>query len=725
MDISLPSQWIIEAEPWHWFAIGAPGFFAAWWLYGRGGKGIERKSTGGGLTVAARLLLGLVRWSAFTLLAFLLLEPLIRSIELDKEEPVAVVLIDQSASILARTDGSDEEQDLNRWFQALGSELEAKGLRTEWHGFDQGLNENILESNTPLRWDGAQTNLSAAISELNDRIENRNIAGVVLASDGLINRGVDAEYGTSWPLAPIYTLGLGDTTRHEDRWIVRVNHNQIAYLNNTFPVEAVIQSQGMEGQQGRIRIFQGSKQLAESEWMCQNNSNIKRVEFMLPASVLGTQRFRLEASLGDNEFDSSNNQRNFYVEILESRRVITCIADAPHPDLGAIALALDALDAYSVNTLYLNNGTDANDVLQALNESDVIIAHNLLGQTWQGKPWEEWLSSSEISAWWLATSQSAFNHLRNPNQLGVRMSRSSELSQNFRGRINPSYGIIDYDGEQLENALQSWPPMTGPMESMTWSQAWEPLLFKQLGSLNTQDAFWATQINASGVRTALTVGEGIWNWRMRNYLQNNEHGTFNQLIQRHVQFLAANDQRERFKIQTEPRLSSDLRINFKAEAYDAGWTMSKNATIEVILVNESGGEFIKRMRFDGERYDVDFGRMPGGQYTWNATCAIDRENFTDSGIIVIEDQQIEQSSLPADHGLLTRIAEKNGGSFLGTWRTTSPEQASAQFAQAGIPATVLHEQISLQNGMEWIPILLMALLLLALEWVIRRRTIGY
>jgi hypothetical protein len=172
-------------------------------------------------------------------------------------------------------------------------------------------------------------------------------------------------------------------------------------------------------------------------------------------------------------------------------------------------------------------------------------------------------------------------------------------------------------------------------------------------------------------------------------------------------------------------LSSDLRINFKAEAYDAGWTMSKNATIQVNLVNESGGEFIKRMRFDGERYDVDFGRMPGGQYTWNATCAIDRENFTDSGIIVIEDQQIEQSSLPADHGLLTRIAEKNGGSFLGTWRTTSPELASAQLAQAGIPATVLHEQVSLQNGLEWIPILFMALLLLALEWVIRRRTIGY
>jgi hypothetical protein len=42
MDLYLPSQWIIEAEPWQWLAIGTPGLLAAWWLYGRGGAQIEK-----------------------------------------------------------------------------------------------------------------------------------------------------------------------------------------------------------------------------------------------------------------------------------------------------------------------------------------------------------------------------------------------------------------------------------------------------------------------------------------------------------------------------------------------------------------------------------------------------------------------------------------------------------------------------------------------------------
>jgi hypothetical protein len=44
---------------------------------------------------------------------------------------------------------------------------------------------------------------------------------------------------------------------------------------------------------------------------------------------------------------------------------------------------------------------------------------------------------------------------------------------------------------------------------------------------------------------------------------------------------------------------------------------------------------------------------------------------------------------------------------------------------SGLPATILHEQVALQDGVEWIPILMLALLLLAVEWIIRRRTIGY
>jgi hypothetical protein len=725
MDLSLPSQWIIEAEPWQWLALGTPGFLAAWWLYGRRGDIIERKSTGGGLSIAGRLGLSLIRWLAITLLAFLLLEPLIREIELEKEAPTAVILMDQSSSILARTDSGATEQELNEWFVKLNSELRSMDLQTEWYGFDQGLSDLASPEQDPIRWEGSQTNLSEAIEKLNDRIENRNIAGIILASDGLINRGIDPEYGASWPLTATYTVGLGDTTNHEDRWIERINHNQIAYLNNTFPVEAIIQSQGMEGQKAQVKILQGNEQLAKEEWTCSSDQDLHRVRFMLTATAVGTQSYRIQASIGNNEFDAQNNQRSFYVDVMESRRLVTCIASAPHPDIGAVTMALDALDAYEVRTIYLNGLSDASIVLKALETSDVIIAHNLLGRTWGGKEWESWVSSQNINAWWMATSSTSFNHLRKPNGLGVRLTNTTDVEQNFRARINPSFGIIDYEVGTIGEAMRSWPPMTGPMESLEWSKSWTPLLFKQLGNIETLDAFWATQIKSSGERAALTIGEGLWNWRMRNYLQSESHDTFNQLIQRHVQFLAASNLRERFKIQTESRVSSDSHVSFQAEAYDAGWAMSANAQIEVILQDTAGSEFIKDMRFDGERYRLDFGHMPEGQYTWNAKCSMAQETYRDRGVIVVENIRLEQSSLPANHALLKRISAKNGGTFIGDWQSIDPADASRAFVLSGVPPTILHEQVALQDGVEWIPILILALLLLAIEWVIRRRTVGY
>lgn len=731
MDLTLPSQWIIEAEPWQWLTIGTPGLLASWWLYGRRGSAIERKTTGGGIGIGSRVTLGVLRWVAFTVLSFLLLEPLLRETEIEKEGPVAIVLLDQSSSILGRNNpmknvGQEENAEaLGKWMKELDSELTSTGLETEWYGFDRDLYPLFLNDPDGFKWQGTQTNLSRSIADLNNRIENRNIAGLLIATDGLINRGGNPEYGISWPLAPIHTIGLGDTTRYEDRWIARVNHNQVAYLNNTFPVEAVVYSQGMEGQEGMVRIFKGAEEIGREEWVCDSKQDVHKVKFMLPASEIGTVRYSITASEGEMEFDTENNRRNFYVDILESRRIITCIAAAPHPDLGAISMALDALEAYECQTIYPDGKSTPVQILQALEASDVIIAHNLIGTTWQGRSWSSLIEANNASAWWLATTEQSYDALRAKNDLGVRLTGSPNLNQAFQSRINASYGLIDFDQKKLGSSLSSWPPMNGPFGSLSWTPAWTPLLYKQLGSLETQEAFWSTKKMSSGARYAMTIGEGLWNWRMRNYLRTNSHDTFNELIQRHLQYLASNDNRERFNIQSESRISSDMNIQFTAEAYDASWNMSRNAKIDVVLSNQNQEEFVKTLNYSDGRYILDFGKMPEGQYKWSATCAIDRENFLKSGKLVVEETQLESTSQPANHELLRRISSANGGKFIGDRTNTSPTAAAAALTSTGIPATIRHEQISLQNGLEWWPLLLFALLLLTIEWIVRRRNLGY
>jgi len=45
--------------------------------------------------------------------------------------------------------------------------------------------------------------------------------------------------------------------------------------------------------------------------------------------------------------------------------------------------------------------------------------------------------------------------------------------------------------------------------------------------------------------------------------------------------------------------------------------------------------------------------------------------------------------------------------------------------QEGIPSVILHEQTTLQDAVDWWVWLILCLLLLSIEWVVRRRALGY
>ena len=96
---------MIDAPAWQWALVFGLPILAAWWMYGRG-SGTAKTATGGGMAFGGRIALALLRTTLLTTLAFLLLEPLIRNIHLDREEPMAILLIDESASIGRTSDST-------------------------------------------------------------------------------------------------------------------------------------------------------------------------------------------------------------------------------------------------------------------------------------------------------------------------------------------------------------------------------------------------------------------------------------------------------------------------------------------------------------------------------------------------------------------------------------------------------------------------------------------
>lgn len=719
--MNFPRDWVVDAAWWQWALVVGIAALTAAVLYGRK-TGIARNATGGGLTAIGRLLLGILRFAVLAALGFLLLEPLIRNQTFDEERPLAILLMDESRSITARTDSAAFAETANLWTGQLRDQMETAGLDIESFGFDGSL--RAVSNDEAWNWNGTQTNLDAAIQALGTRIENRNVAGIVLVSDGLVNRGAAPDYGIAWPNTPVWTVGVGDTTVVRDRWIGRVQHNAVAYLGNQFPVEVYVENQGYQGATTRVEIYQKGQSVASAERNVSSNRETQKFSFMLTASQLGMQAFEVRVSTADDEFDKQNNRRVNYIEVRESRRRITCIANAPHPDLGAIQMALAPLEAYELETFILSTLKDGAALTESLTKSDVVIAHNLLGTSFGGLSWPRLLGMNEVPVWWIGASEATTAFLQSENTLGVQLTNTGDLSQTHRCRLNPNFSMLSFP-QNTEEALRSYPPLLGPFEQANWTPAWSPMLFRQFGDVETNDAFWAARNTATGPRQILTIGEGIWRWRMRGFIRENDHTLFNEFIQRQVQFLAAKDSRKRLTVQTEKRTTTDDRVLFQAQAFDAAWNPTADATIQLALTDERGQVFSQTMLPASRGYAADFGRMPEGPYQWEAACNLQGTEYTSSGNIIVEDKPIEQISLAADFGMLTRIGNLTGGGFLGPLAATSSESVVARMQQEGIPSVILHEQTTLQDAVDWWVWLILCLLLLSIEWVVRRRALGY
>ena len=132
-QIDFPTDWIIDAAAWQWAAAIGMAAAIALGLYGWN-SGIKRRSTGQGLPGWGRWAMGLLRFCALGIIGFLLLEPLIQSIDFDEEKPVAIVLVDESASVLTRTEESSADS-LNAWFRTLAEDLTNRGMDVERYGF--------------------------------------------------------------------------------------------------------------------------------------------------------------------------------------------------------------------------------------------------------------------------------------------------------------------------------------------------------------------------------------------------------------------------------------------------------------------------------------------------------------------------------------------------------------------------------------------------------------
>lgn len=655
-----------------------------------------------------------IKLALFTLRSFslfflflLLLQPEFKKQEKIEEEPLIVFLQDNSSSIISNSDSAYYKLNYISFLDSLFESVESK---VEVISFSNLVTQGFSE------FSGETTNLSLALNTVNDIYSNTNVQAYIMASDGIYNQGMHPLYLETNLNAPLYTLLLGDTVEHPDALIKSVRSNKITYLGNETPVEVIVKAHQMNNTELLIEVFDDStKSIIYSEKIKVSSSNyLHKISFFISADVAGVQKYYVQLKSTLTEKNKVNNKQAFFIDVIDNRKKVLLLFSTPHPDVGVIKESLELHDQYELDVERIS--TLGNDVLD-INAYDysLVILHQLT--------YEQTISqirnlNSSTPVWHIIGQNSDLRGFNN-NQNFVKFINEDNSFEYENTLVNRNFSSFLMN-DSLIDFLSLSSPFLMPFSNVSITNLTDVLLYKKIGSLNTQQPilFFVEDEYKSGY----LLGEGLWRWRLNDAYLNNNNELFNQFIGKIIQYLLLDEEKSRIHINYRPLQSSHERIIFEAELYNKNFELTNSQDISMKIVDSLGNHYDYQFNPHQNKYSLDIGLLPAGSYDFFAESNFGNDILSETGTIVVSDFSLEKSSLVANHTLLSAMSFKYNGSICSINNLSNlliDIVESSDFK----PKTYINYYY--QPLIHFQLLLILLLTTLFLEWFLRRRYINY
>lgn len=690
-------QLLFENSPWLLIPCLLVGAVYALLLYFKS-KGFRNQSWGKTINY---LLTGL-RFLLVSLLCLLLVGPFIKQIKNTLEEPIVVFAIDNSASVAAVED-SGKLQGLRQAMLNAASSLEENDYTLDFRTYEG------LQQPDSLRFDFNSSDLGNLLNAIASDYEGRNLASVVLFSDGIYNQGISPSYR---PYSfRINTVGLGDTIPKQDINIQNVYYNKIAYQGNKFPMVAEIANTGFEGQSVNVSITNRGRVVASESLRFDQNRDVSSIEFLLDADEEGMQRYEVSVAPLEGEFTEQNNKAQAYVEIIEGKENILLLAAAPHPDIKALRSAIETNKNYELRSVVLSVDEVSAQQLADV-KYDLVIFHQLPGSA-TNPIVSEYLDNAS-AALFIVGTQTDLSALNRNNQL-LNISSANNDTDEVRAVYNDAFSGFQIEGAQ-QAVLEELLPLNVPFGRIALQNNPEVLLYQKVGSVETSKPLLVVGEVAER-KTAIMLGEGLWQWRLQEFAKNENTQAFDALISKLTQYLSAKEDKRRFKVYPEKDVFEDTEpVVFETEIYNEIYEEIYGYEIALKLTDEDGEtrNYSYITSESNTRYRIS--NLPEGIYQYQASTDLEGARMTSAGEFTVRSLQIETLNLTANHQLLRDLASNSGGIFF--QRDQLPEMAAQLETQQAKGKIYTSEAYLPIINLKWLFFVL--LLLVSAEWGIRK-----
>lgn len=650
--------------------------------------------------------LGVLRFLAITLLCILLLSPLLKRVITETKKPVVIMAQDQSESIAAHLNGSGLERYRQDWQQLRDK------LSENYEVHEMAFGDQVRET-VDFNFTDKISNFSELLHDIYDRYGTQNLGAVVIASDGIYNEGSNPAY-TDVPLsAPVYTVALGDTTPRKDLLVKRVFHNKIAYLGDKFTMQIDVAASNCSGSQSVLYIGKVDggqvRPIQSIPVTISGNEFFTTKEVQIEADQPGIAQYVISVAGLPNEATTLNNRKEIYIDVLDARQKILLLANSPHPDISALNQTLDQNKNYAVTTAFITDpGLD-------VTKYDFVILHNLPSVSNDMSGLIAAMNNRRIPRLFIAGMQTNFKALAAAQSL---LNVQSDLTQSddVQARISPQFSAFALSPLVISE-LPKFNPVLCPFGSFSTTPQAQVILRKRIGKVDTEQPLLATG-ETNGIRTGIFLGEGLWKWRLFDYLQHQNHEIFDELMGKTIQYLSLKEDKRKFRVSLDKNIFNENEsVSFTAELYNDSYELVNDPDVSVTIRNSEGKEFTYTFNKLGKGYALDAGIFPPGNYTYRASTSFNGQALAFDGKFSVRALQLELFETTANHTALRQLSHRFGGTINYPEYMTSIAQ---DISQKGSVKPVLYQSTKTNPliNLRWLFALLAGLL--ALEWFLRR-----
>ena len=659
----------------------------------------------------SRIVMASLRGVAMTLVAFLLLAPMLKMIRKEIDKPVIILAIDNSESVKMGKDSAYYLSDYQKQVQQLANEL---GKHYEVTACLLGDENNYVDyQEIKADFSDKSTNLSALFDDINLLYANRNVGAVVMLTDGIYNIGSNPYYAAQKVDFPVYTVGLGSDEQAKDLFIADIIHNKEVLKGNRAPVEVKIRAGKLSGKSAKLTVSDEKGEVFSKVLQISGNQFFETVSFLVDADKTGLLKYKIDLDELDGEVTYKNNHAQFFIRVIESKDKIAIVYDAPHPDVAAIRSALELSDNYDVTVVPIQEFKDKPS------DYGLIILHQLPSKKNPASSLLSQIRQSGVSSLYIIGTQTDLNAFNGLNT-GLQITQSKNMTNNATAAYNSNFMLFSFS-EETQDLLPTLPPLQTPFGTYKAAVSSNLFMTQKISGVETKyPLFLFNDVN--GAKIGVISGTGLWSWKVYDFVNTQNHDAFNEIVNKTALFLVAKNDKSPFRVRHNAVFAENAPVEFSAELYNESHELVNTPDVKLTIKGSGDTTYDAQFSKQNNAYYLNMGELPVGTYTWTAKTQLGNKSYEKSGTFSVQEIFVETANLVADFDLLKSIAKTTDGKFFA--RNEIENVAKEIKANDNIkPIASYHKKYSMLLNSPWY--LAAIVLLLGIEWFLRKWHGGY